>query len=408
MDRQFSYKAKDMKGKTLTGTVIGQTRRDAAMLLQAQNLIVLEIREKKKSEGLLNKEFDFRFRAVTGGEFSQFCRQFHIMLNAGISILKCLELIGEEIKNKGFAKDLSGVCSQIQSGESLSMAMADYPKTFPDLFIFMVEAGETSGNLTEILLGMADHYETEEKNRRQLQQVLFYPMILSIVFVLVLVFLITYVLPTFVEMFEMMNAELPGPTQFLMGLSQALINGWPTMVIILAGGAIAVAFFQEIPAVAETKDRIKIMLPLIGALNHKRCLARIATTLGMLLNSGIDLMNVLVRLEGVTDNRFVKNELVILREKVTNGKGLALAMAESDVFPRLFCQLVAVGEASGSLPEVLETLNLIYKDEIKNRIQIINTSLEPLILLVFGGIVLFILAAIMLPVFDIYSAYSNM
>ena len=188
MDKQFSYKAKDMKGKTLTGTVLGQTRREAAMLLQAQNLIVLEIREKKKSEGFLNKDLNFRLRAVTGEEFGRFCRQFYIMLNAGIPILKCLELIGDETKNKGFATDLSGVCSRIQSGESLSMAMAAYPKTFPVLFIFMVEAGESSGNLTEILLGMAEHYENEEKNRRQLQQILFYPMILSIVFVLVLFF----------------------------------------------------------------------------------------------------------------------------------------------------------------------------------------------------------------------------
>ena len=408
MDKQFIYRAKDMKGKTLTGTVMGQTQRDAASVLQAQNLIVLELREKKRSEGILNKEFDFRFRAVTGAEFSRFCRQFHIMLKAGIPILKCLELIGDETKNKGLAKDLNGISNRVQSGESLSMAMAAYPKTFPVLFVFMVEAGETSGNLTEILLGMAEHYETEEKNRRQLQQILFYPMILSIVFVLVMVFLITYVLPTFVEMFEVMNAELPGPTQFLMGLSQTLIIGWPTVVLFLFAGAIACVFLSGIPAVAVTVDRIKIRLPLIGRLNHKQCLARIATTLGLLLNSGIDLLGALQRLEGITDNRYVKNELIILREKVSNGKRLGQAMEESDVFPGLFCQLIAVGEASGSLPEVLETINHVYKDELKNKIQIINTSLEPLILLAFGGAVLFILAAIMLPVFDIYSAYSNM
>lgn len=408
MDKQFIYKAKDMKGKTLTGTVIGQTKREAVMVLQTQNLIVLELREKRRSEGILNKEFDFRFRSVTGDEFSRFCRQFHIMLNAGIPILKCLELIGEETKNNGFAKDLSGVCSQIQAGESLSVAMAVYPKTFPVLFVFMVEAGEASGNLAEILLGMAEHYETEEKNRRQLQQILFYPMILSIVFILVLIFLITYVLPTFVGMFEVMNAELPRPTQILMGLSQSLINGWPVMLLILFGSVISLAFLQDLPALAFAKDRIKIKLPLIGKLNHYQCLARIATTMGMLLTSGIDLLGVLQRVEGVTDNRFIKKELIMIREKVSNGKRLGQAMEESAIFPRLFCQLVTIGEASGSLPEVLETLNLIYKDEIKNRIQIINTSLEPLILLIFGGVVLFILAAIMLPVFDIYSAYANM
>lgn len=407
MDKQFSYKAKDMQGRTLTGTVVGQNQREAAIMLQSQNLIVLELREKKRTEGALNKDLDFRFRAVAGDEFSRFCRQFYIMLNAGIPILKCLELIGAETKNKGLAKDLSGVCRRIQSGENLSTAMTAYPKTFPMLFVFMVEAGETSGNLTEILLRMAEHYETEEKNRRQLQQILFYPMLLSIVFILVLIFLMTYVLPTFVEMFAVMDAELPGPTRFLMGLSQLLTTRWPIMILLLFGAAVAWIFLSDIPAVAMIKDRVKIK-SLIGQLNHKRCMVRIAGTLGMLLNSGIDLLGALQRLEGVTDNRFVKNELILLREKVANGVQIGQAMAESAVFPQLFCQLVVIGETSGSLPEVLETINLIYQDEIKNSIKIINTSLEPLILLIFGGVVLFILAAIMLPVFDIYSAYSKM
>ena len=127
----------------------------------------------------------------------------------------------------------------------------------------------------------------------------------------------------------------------------------------------------------------------------------------MLLESGIDLLAALKRLEGIADNRYIKSELIVLREKVTNGKSLSQSMAESAVLPSLFCQLVAIGEASGALPEVLCTLNLIYEDEISSRIQLLNTSLEPVILLIFGGLVLFVLAAIMLPVFEIYSAYSS-
>jgi len=408
MDKQFSYKAKDHRGETVTGIFTGQTKREAAQYLQTQNLIVLEISEKKKAAEFLKKEYQVRIRSVSGDAFSRFCRQFHIMINAGIPILKCLELISDETENSGFAQDILGVSRRIQAGESLSQAMAVYPKSFPSLFVFMVEAAEISGNLNEILLKMAEHYETDVKNRRQLEQTLFYPMILSVVFVLVLTFLITTVLPSFVDMFTVMNAELPGPTRFLINMSQGLSTGWPMLIIILAGLAAGIYFLMEIDAVANVKDWLKIKLPLIGSLNHKRCLARIATTLGMLLASGVDLLAALNRLEGVTDNRYIKKELILLREKVVNGKSLGQGMAESGAFPSLFCQLVAIGEVSGSLPKVLETLNLVYADEVRTRIQLLNTSLEPLILLIFGGLVLFILAAIMLPVFDIYSAYSGM
>ncbi|PKM53290.1 MAG: hypothetical protein CVV00_13060 [Firmicutes bacterium HGW-Firmicutes-5] len=408
MDKQFSYKAKDHRGETVTGMVAGQSEREAAQYLHTQNLIILEITEKKKSAEILKKEYHIRIRSVTGDAFSRFCRQFQIMLSAGIPILKCLELISAETENSGFAQDISGVGRRIQAGERLSQAMSGYPKSFPSLFVFMVEAAEISGNLNEILLKMAEHYESEVKNRRQLQQTLFYPMILSIVFVLVLTFLITNVLPSFADMFVVMNTELPGPTRFLIGMSQGLRTRWPMMILILAGLAAGICFLMGIESAANLTDRLKIRLPLIGSLNHKRCLARMATTLGMLLASGVDLLAALNRLEGVTDNRYIKKELILLREKVVNGKSLGQGMVESDAFPSLFCQLVIIGEVSGSLPKVLETLNLVYSDEVSTRIQLLNTSLEPLILLIFGGLVLFILAAIMLPVFDIYSAYSNM
>lgn len=408
MDKQFSYRAKDRQGETVTGTLTAQSPKEVALILQTKNLLALEIREKKKTEEIFKKEFNIRIRSVNGESFGRFCRQFEIMLKAGIPILKCLELIAAETENQQFARDIHGVGQQIQCGASLSQALMAYPKSFPVLFVFMVEAGEISGNLSTVLTKMADHYETEEKYRRQLQQTLFYPLILSVVFVLVLVFLVTTVLPTFVDMFVVMNAELPGPTRFLMALSHGLGVNWPIVILTLTGLVAGLTLLMEVDVVAKKRDCLSVKMPLIGVLNHKRCLSRMATTLGMLLASGIDLLTALKQLEGVTENRYIKMVLIELREKVTNGSSLSQGMVESNVFPSLFCQLVAIGEASGSLPEVLETLNIIYTDEIQARIQLLHTSLEPLILVIFGGLVLFILAAIMLPVFDIYAAYSNM
>ncbi|MBC3889324.1 hypothetical protein GH810_13470 [Acetobacterium paludosum] len=408
MNKKFSYKAKNAQGENVAGTLTAKTLQDAAVMLHVQSLIVLEITEKTKADGFLYREFDFQFKHVSTTEFSQFSRKFYVMLKAGISILKCLELIGEETKNKGFSRDISGICSRIQSGESLSQAMKSYPKSFPSLFVFMVEAGEMSGNLTEILLGMAEYYETEQKNSRQLQQVLFYPVILVFVAALVLIFLLTYVLPTFVGMFEAMDAPLPKPTRLLLGISQILMTRWPIILLIIIGGVLLFAMMLEFPQVIFARDYLKIKLPLIGSLNQKRCLSMMAKTMAMLLNSGIDLLSALNRLAGVTDNRFIKNEVKILAKKVSSGTSLVQGMKESVAFPSLFRQLVGIGEASGSLPVVLETMHEIYKDEIQARIELVSTALEPLILIVLGGVVLFILAAIMLPVFDIYSAYSSM
>ncbi|MBC3805098.1 hypothetical protein GH808_11745 [Acetobacterium fimetarium] len=408
MDKDFNYKAKNYRGEDISGTVTAKTLRDAAVLLHGQNLIVLEITEKRRADELLNKEFDLRLKPVAADEFSQFCRQFHIMMNAGVSILRCLEIIGDETRNKGFARDIKGICIRIQSGESLSQAMAAYPKSFPELFVFMVAAGEMSGNLTEILLGMAEHYETQEQNRRQLQQVLFYPMILVFTAILVLLFLLTYVLPTFVGMFEAMEAPLPKPTYILLGISQMLTTYWP-MIILVAGGSVLLAFMiAEVPKVALSRDYLKTKMPLTGSINQKRSLSMMAKTLAMLLNSGIDLLTALSQLAGITENRYLKKEVVILVKKISEGTSLAQGMEESAAFPSLFCQLVRIGETSGSLPVVLESVNRIYKDEMQNRIQLLSTALEPLILIVLGGMVLFILASVMLPVFDIYSAYSAM
>jgi len=408
MYKTFAYKAKNPLGEIILGTLRATSKREAAIVLHNQNLLVLEITEEKSALLYLNKNLNFRPRGVKIKEFSRFCRQFHIVLSAGVPIARCLELLRNQTKDRGFSEDINGVCQRIQSGEGLSQAMAAYSKSFPGLFIFMVEAGEISGNLSEILLGMAEHYETEDKNQRQIRQVLFYPCILVFVAVLVIVFLLTSVLPTFVAMFEAMDAELPEPTRILLGLSQTLIQGWPLILLFIMGSIFFAGILLKTPRVAMVMDYLKIRLPGVGRFNGKRCLVLLSKTLSMLLRSGIDLLSALNRLEGISENRVIKEEVKKLGKKISGGSRLAQAMEESVIFPSLFCQLVNIGEASGSLPEVLDKINMIYDDEVKDSIKLISTAIEPLILMVLGGAVLFILAAIMLPVFDIYTAYSAM
>jgi len=399
--KTFAYKAKNAKGENTKGILQASTQQEAAVVLHNRNLVVLEITEENKVKLFLNKNLNFRLGQVKTKEFSRFCRKFHIILSAGVPIARCLELLKDQTRDSGFSRDLSGVCQGIRSGEGLSQAMTAYPKSFPALFLFMVEAGERSGNLCEILMGMADHYENQEKNHRQMQQVFFYPIILVLVSVLVIVFLLTNVLPTFVGMFEAMDAPLPEPTRILLGMSQILIQDWPMMLLSMIGFLLFLGIVREIPRVALFKDLMKIRLPAIGAVNRKRCLVIVSKTMALLLGSGMDLLSVLNGLDGITDNRFIKKELRKLTKKVSGGSSLTQAMEESPIFPIFYSQLVSIGETSGSMPEVLEKIALIYDDEVKNTMKFISTAVEPLILMVLGGAVLFILAAIMLPVFDI-------
>lgn len=408
MDKIFAYKAKNSLGEVISGSLQATTKREAAIFLHNQDLLVLEITEEKKIILYLNKNLNFRLGSVKTKDFSRFCRQFHIILSAGVPITRCLELLREQTKDQGFSRDISGVCHGIRSGKGLSQAMADYPKSFSDLFVFMVEVGEISGNLPEILLAMAEHYENEDKNHRQILQALFYPFILVLVALLVIIFLLTNVLPTFVGMFEAMDAPLPESTRILLGVSQTLIQDWPMILLLMAGGIFFIGSLLKIKQVAVFIDYIKIRLPGLGSLNGKRCLVLLSKTLSLFLRSGIDLLSALNRLEGVTENRLIKKEVKELSKKISGGSRLAQAMEESVLFPSLFCQLVSIGEASGSLTEVLDKITLIYDDEVKDSIKLMNTAIEPLILIVLGGVVLFILAAIMLPVFDIYTAYSAM
>ncbi|MGV8906888.1 MAG: type II secretion system F family protein [Acetobacterium sp.] len=408
MEKTFAYKAKNSLGEVIRGNLQATTKREAAIYLQNQNLLAMEITEEKKGMIYLNKNLDFRLRAVKTKDFSRFCRQFHIILSAGVPIARCLELLRDQTRDRGFSQDISGVCHSIRSGAGLSQAMGAYPKSFPALFVFMVEAGEISGNLPEILLGMAEHYETEDKNHRQIRQALFYPIMLVLVAVLVVVFLLTNVLPTFVGMFEAMDAPLPEPTRILLGVSQTLIQDWPIILLLIAGVIFLTGLVLKIEPVAVFIDVIKIRLPGLGSFNGKRSLVLLSKTLSLLLRSGIDLLSALNRLEGVTENRLVKKEVKELSQKISGGSRLAQAMEESVIFPSLFCQLVSIGEASGSLTAVLDKITLIYENEVEDSIKLMNTLIEPLILIILGGAVLFILAAIMLPVFDIYTAYSAM
>lgn len=408
MNKTFTYKAMNNLGEIILGTLQATSKREVAMVLHNQNLFVLGITEEKKVLLYLNKNLNFRFRSVKTKDFSRFCRQFHIVLSAGVPISRCLELLKDHTKDQGFSRDILGICQRIRSGEGLSQAMGAYPKSFPTLFVFMVEAGEMSGNLPEILLEMAEHYEMEDENRRQIFQVLFYPLILVFVALGVVVFLLTQVLPTFVAMFEAMEAPLPEPTRILLGLSQTLIQSWPMILLFIVGFIFLSGTLLKMPKVANIIDFIKIRLPGFGSFNGKQCLVLLSKTLSLLLKSGIDLLTALSRLEGVTENRFIKREVRQLAKKISGGSRLAQAMEESAIFPSFFCQLVNIGEVSGSLPEVLDKINMIYEDEVKNSIKLMSTAIEPLILVVLGGAVLFILAAIMLPVFDIYTAYSAM
>jgi|LGOV01.1.fsa_nt_gb type IV pilus assembly protein PilC len=408
MSKIYRYKARNQKGELKVGKLRGETKEEIAVVIQSKNLLIVEIKKEKLIFPFLNQDLMWRFRSVKLSEFSRFCRQFFIILSAGVPITQALEILKDQTQDKGLAKDCIGVCNDIRSGTDLSKTMEKYPKSFPKLFVSMIHIGEISGNLIEIIAEVANYYENEEKNRQRIKQLMFYPIILICVAVGVVVFLLINVLPTFIGMFETMEISLPKITQLLLNISQGLKEKGFVGLLGIIGLILCLCLLFEIPRIKLLKDYITMKMPLFSGLNHKRFLGQFSKILGLLLESGIDLLAALNYMERMFDNYYVEKEMNIIENKIAKGFKLSIAMEESSLFPSLFCQLMAVGETSGSLPEVLKKITLIYEDDVKNSVAMLETALEPVILIVLGGMVFLILAAIMLPIFDLYSVYSEM
>jgi len=330
-----------------------------------------------------------------------FTRQFSVMIDAGLPLVQALDIIGTQADNPAFRSVLLAVKGKVESGSTFADALAEHPKVFDELFVQLVRAGEIGGILDTILNRLGAYIEKNEKLKRRVKGAMVYPSIVLSVAVLVTVVLLVWVTPTFEKMFKDFGGAMPAPTQFIIDLSHGLRDRWYLFVGIPT--AIVVSFKT---ALASKKgrdlwDAAILKAPIVGSVVRKVAVARFTRTLGTMLSSGVPILDALQIVARAAGNRTVEGAILYVRAKISEGKNIAQPLAETQVFPPMVVQMIGVGEATGAMDAMLNKIADFYDDEVDVAIAALTSMIEPLMMVVIGGVVGGFLVAMYLPIFSI-------
>ena len=401
----YRCKEIDLKGRVIETVYRAESKGEIINLIRSKGHKPVAVNiEAEKGNDIAQIEI-FQ-KKVKVNDISIFCKQMHTMLNAGMPLLTSLDVLGAQTENKTLAKTIKQMATQVQKGDILSVSMKQHPKVFPSLLISMVEAGELTGNLDNVLLKMSEHYTKENRINSKVKSAMMYPTILSVLVIVVVVFMLTFVLPTFVTMFNQTGDVLPLPTRIVMGLSAALKSYW---YLFLGGIIIIVYTFRRIGKTIEGKrafDKIKLKMPVLKTSIAKIATSRFTRTLSTLLASGIPIIQALETSAQVTGNQVVIDGIQVVSEDIKKGIVLSTLLKKVGVFPPMVISMVNIGEESGALEEMLSKTADYYDEELDAAISKMISFIEPMMIIVMALIVGFIVIAMLLPMFDMYSNMS--
>ena len=397
VEQMVSYKCNviDISGKKRNISRAGDSKEDIIDFLKQQKFTVIEIKHKQTVD--LNR---FTSKKIKSKDLAVFCKQMHAMLKAGVNIVNILDILKQQNENRKLRSYISLMHEDLQKGYTFSEALRHQKVTFPEIFISMIEAGELSGNIDVIMDRLSKHYEKEYKIENKIKSAMTYPIILSIVCTLVVIFLLTSIMPTFIEMYVSSGVSLPKLTMIIINFSNLLKQSWFLFVLGIAVFIFAISFAGKIPQVKEKRDYIKTRIPLVKYLVIKVAASRFSRTLSTLLGSGAALLNALETVSGVTGNLYISNKILEIREDVRRGLPLSLLLQNQGTFPPMVYYMIKIGEDSGSMEEVLDKTADFYDEEIETAIQRLTTLLEPLMIVVMAIVIGFIVISMVLPMFE--------
>lgn len=393
---EYKYKAMKLSGEIVEGVFVGNTADEVAKMLRNNQSYPINITENVKmgsKEIVLSKN-------VGPKELSFFCRQMYAMLNAGSTVIRCLEIMKKQLENRKLKEAVTQMHSDVQKGKILSLAMKDHPKVFPELMVYMVESGEISGNLDQILLRLSNYYEKEAKIRNKLQSAMVYPIILMILAISVVIFLVTFVMPTFVGMFEKSGVLLPLPTRMLLGVSKFLRGNALLVIVFISLFVIWIRQWMRSKSGRQAVDTIKLKIPVYNKLNIKVMTARFARNLSTMISSGVPLLTALDNVSHVIGNVVIEKEILKYRDEIQKGKELHQVVRESNIFPPMLDNMMEIGKESGALDTILEKTADYYDDEAEQALQGLVALFEPVMIIMLAVIIGFIVISMALPMFD--------
>lgn len=396
----FKYKAITKNGESIEGFFEASQESDVLSMLKGNNYLPISVERDVGADA----QISLFAPSVKKKDLAVFCRQFYTMVDAGIGIVKCFDILEAQTRNKTLKNALAAVYEDVQKGFTISEAMKKHVKIFPPILINMIEAGEVSGTLDTILERMAKHFEQENKLENKIKSALIYPIALIVVSIAVVVFMLVAVLPTFVGMFEGSGVALPWATQFLLNLSSWLQNYWyifGTGVIIVFAGFL---YFRSTVEGRNFIDGLKIKIPGIRVLNAKIITSRFTRTLSTLMASGIPLLQAMEVVGKVLNNVVVQDKLMDSMDGIRRGASLSRAVKSMEIFPPMVDSMIKVGEESGALDDIMAKTADFYDDEVEMSLQRMTTLIEPILLVAMAVVIGFIVMAMALPMFEMVNA----
>ena len=392
----FAYTARETAtGREIRNSVEAATEQAAIAQLLNRNLLVVEIREKMAKRG------QTKGGKVALADLVVFTRQLATMIDAGITIVQALQALAEQTPNKVMRDTIRDICSRVEAGESFSEALTRHPKAFNRLYVAMVGAGEKGGLLAEIMSRLATYLENMDRLRKKVKMALMYPSTVTVVAICITIFLLVKVIPTFQDVYSGFGAKLPGPTQFLIGLSE-IVQHYLFFLIALAGLGIWGWFaFIKTPKGREFWDTQRIKLPIFGPIAHKICLARFTRTLASLVRSGVPILEVLNIVSQTVGNVVMEKAIKSAALDIERGEGISAALSKHPVFPTMVIRMLSAGEQTGNIDNMLERVAKFLDEEIEATLSGLMSLIEPLLIVFLGIIIGGMVICMFLPIFNL-------
>ncbi|HVT13931.1 MAG TPA: type II secretion system F family protein [Fimbriimonadaceae bacterium] len=401
----YSYTFRDASGGVQKGTADAESEEVLKRRFEEQGFVITEvsmIRAKSKRARSYGK--------VRLGNLAVFCRQFSTMVDAGVSLVRCLDVLSAQTQDPKLKKILIDLGERVEGGESLSRAMQRHPRTFSNLFIGMIRAGEVGGVLEESLQRLSAFLEADVNLRRKVKSALTYPVLVAILATGITLFLVYWFVPQWIAILHdlgMKDSDLPAPTQFLVTVSDLLVHRWWILILSLVVIIVSYKVFVSTRFGRRVMDRVKLKVPVFGKLHHKICMARFSRTMGTLLTSGVPILQAMETVAGTVGNTIMSDALLEARARIREGDRIGDPLEASRLFPPMVVHMIGVGEESGSLDFMLQKIADFYEAEVEATLASLTAALEPIMIVSLGFVVGFIVISMFLPLVSVIANLSS-
>jgi general secretion pathway protein F len=399
----YKYKAKKGPHKIINAVINASSRQEAIEKISEMGYLPMSIEEVREGESAAFSSKKLNRVKLNSKQITVFTRQLAILLRSGVPILKGLLILAEQALNPDFKAILNTINAQIKDGNSFSAALAAFPNIFSALYVALVRAGEDSGTLEISLLRIAEYRQKQEQIFTSIKTALTYPILMAVVGTGTIIFMLTFVMPRLLGIFARLGQELPLPTKILISVSRFLTQGWVWLIIGLITLILVLYFKNNAPSRRRKLliSQLKLKLPIFGEVFLKAELARFSRTLELLLDSGVHVLTALERSIPIIENEIMQDELKKAYKAIEQGESFGATLDQSKVFPKFMVNLISVGEESGNLEEALKELALTYENETDEAVKVMTNLLEPMMILLMGIVVGFIIVSMLLPVFQL-------